>query len=82
MSKVDKAYGKWLADCLKQFNRKRKEERKYTSVPSPLPIDYSPDQVVEFDDDGTAYPHSVSGIDQIPRVATSWVDSKYYSPGF
>lgn len=76
MSKIDKAYDKWLESCIKKFNKKFNDKRKYTSNPD---NQYHHSDVVEFDDDGNAYVFTPEeGTKQIPKAVTPWVESKQY----
>lgn len=75
-TKLDRAYQKWLASCLKKYNKKTGEDRKYTSNPDG---EYPHDQVVEFDDEGNAYVYSpTGGVKQIENVNTPWISSRIY----
>ena len=73
---MDKAYEKWLSDCLKKFNKKYEDNRKYTSNPDGR---HDHRDVVEFDEDGNAYVYSpTDGVVEYKKVATPWLKSKYY----
>lgn len=78
MKNVKKAYSKWLASCLKKYNKKFGESRKYTEQSD----DHPHDEVVEFDEDGNAYTYSIkNGVKEFPKVVTPWMESKYYLEG-
>ncbi len=52
----------WLDFCLKQYNRKFGENRKYTEVMPKA----SPEDIVEFSDMGGCYAHSAGGTGYLP----------------
>lgn len=73
---MNKAYEKWLADCLKKFNKKFEANRKYTSNPDGV---HGHQEVVEFDEEGNAYVYSpTDGVVEYPKVGTPWLKSKHY----
>ncbi len=67
-------YDKWQADCLEEYNRKFGENR--TLIPEG---DYEPGTVVEFAEDGSAYPHGAGGTNWIPNCVTPWEQSEHYT---
>ena len=73
-----KQYEKWLESCLKEYNEKYNENRKYYDFEEANEKDADPDELVEFAEDGTAYPHSWFGTNYIKNAVTSWQDSEYY----
>lgn len=59
-------HDKWLNESLEEFNRIygfNLGKRKYHSLN--CPPNYNPNELVEFSDDGDAYPHSDWGTDHI-----------------
>lgn len=71
-------YSQWLNDCLVEYNSKVDFPRKYHQETLPDPVNYDPGDLVEFTEDGNAYPHSVCGTNYIPRMVTPWAESKHY----
>jgi len=71
-------YDRWLADCLVEFNQRYGESRKYTEFPEVYPDDYDPGQLVEFAENGDAYPHGYGGTNWIPKAVTPWEQSEHY----
>ena len=78
MSQFDGAYRRWEDDCLAQYNERFNEQRKFHS--SSVPQDADPDDLVEFGQDGSAYPHSkLGGTGFVPNAVTPWRKSPHYS---
>lgn len=72
----DESYNRWLDDCLAEYNEKYDENRTIHTITSD---DYDPDQLVEFSDVGSAYPHSAAGgTSWVPHAVTPWVNSTHY----
>lgn len=77
------AYRRWLDAALEEFNSEYGEgstvgERKYHQ--HSVPEDYNPDDLVEFSEDGDAYPHSEGGgTGHIRRAVTPWAKSEHYT---
>jgi hypothetical protein len=69
----------WQADCLREFNEKYGESRRYYCLPDEYPDDYEPGQLVEFAEDGDAYPHGAGGTNWIPKAVTPWRDSPHFT---
>lgn len=69
------AYDQWLAACLIEFNERFGECRKFVQIPEKP---YNPDKVVEFAEDGTAYPHGSGGVNYIRNAVTPWEKSKFF----
>jgi hypothetical protein len=72
---------RWLDDCLIEFNDEFGEGshpgvRKYHQ--ENCPEDYDPGDLVEFAENGDAYPHSRCGTNWIPKTVTPWEQSKHY----
>lgn len=67
------AYDRWEQDCLQEYNEKFGENR--TLIESD---DYEPGDVVEFSEDGSAYPHGRGGTNHIPNAVTPWKDSPHF----
>lgn len=77
----DTAYRLWLDDCLAEFNARFTEQRRYHQESLPAgqePADYEPGQLVEFAEDGSAYPHGVGGTGHVPNAVTPWEQSPHY----
>ena len=71
------AYEQWQQDCLTQYNKRYGENRILYHHAGE---DYEPGNVVEFSEDGTAYPHGRGGTNYIPNVVTPWEKSEHYIP--
>ncbi len=69
-------YSKWLAQSLKDYNKRYSQRRCYHQ--QTVPKNYIPGQFVEFAENGHAYPHGVFGIAHIPDAVTPWNESEYY----
>ena len=76
------AYEKWQQECLREFNERYSEIygiRKYTDWDA---MEETPGaeswDLVEFAEDGTAYPHGIGGINYVPGAVTLWRKSKWY----
>lgn len=72
------AYEKWQADCLEEYNKRYNEERKFFAMPDEFPDDYEPGQLVEFAEDGDAYPHGYGGTGHITKCVTPWAKSPHF----
>ena len=72
------AYDAWLADCLAEYNARYNESRRYFVRPDNYPGDYCPSQLVEFSDEGDAYPHGIGGMGHICCAVTPWRESPHY----
>jgi hypothetical protein len=71
------AYRRWLADCLREFNARYGEQRRL------LADDHAnPGDVVEFAEDGSAYPHGAGGTNWIPHAVTPWAQSVHFRERF
>lgn len=70
------AYDAWLADCLVEFNEAYNEARTMTNAPDDGL--YDPGDLVEFSEDGSAYPHGVGGTNWIPEAVKPWTDSPHF----
>lgn len=73
--KFAEQYERWQNDCLTEFNRKFGEQRTLHTAPD---NDYDPGELVEFGEDGTAYPHGIWGTNFIPKAVTPWNQSPHY----
>lgn len=78
-----KYYFRWLDDCLEEFNERWGNTlfgyRKYWAEPSEEDDpDYEPWDLVEFDEDGTAWPHGIGGSTYIKNAVTKWKDSPHF----
>lgn len=69
-------YRLWLDDCLVEFNQKHGEKRLYHQ--DNCVVDYEPAQLVEFGQDGNAYPHGRGGTNVIYGAVTPWEQSKHF----
>ena len=73
------AYEKWHNDCLKEFNEGYGRTFGVRKIHTVLSDDYDPDDLVEFAEDGSAYPHSVGGgTNYVPNAVTPWEQSIHY----
>ena len=76
------AYRHWQDDCLQEFL----EEFGNTQVGGPRyhpymdPPEGADDEawLIEFGEDGAAYPHGIGGIAYIPNAVTPWDKSPHY----
>lgn len=69
-------YRRWLDACLVEYNKRFQENRPYhqeNCQPTYHPVD-----LVEFSEDGDAYPHGMGGTNWIPKCVTPWKDSPYF----
>ena len=69
-------YEKWLIDCLREYNMKFRESRKYYTTPETDGYDAA--DLVEFSEDGAAYPHGCGGTGYVKNAVTSWENSAHY----
>ncbi len=72
----DKCYRAWLDECLAEYNARFQDRRAYHQESAPT--DYTTGLLVEFAEDGTAYPHGIGGTNYIPGAVTPWEDSPHY----
>jgi len=76
-----KNYNFWLDDCLEQWNETRRGmiigPRQYHQ--DNVPDDCEPGELVEFSEDGDAYPHGIGGVGYVKRAVTPWADSEHYT---
>jgi hypothetical protein len=72
----DELRRKWLESCLEEFNAKLGDARLYYEPPD---HDYFPGDLVEFADNGDAYPHGIGGINHVVNAVTSWQDSQWFT---
>ena len=78
-STFERQYMAWLDAALREFNERWGEVfgvRKYHS--GNCPEDYDSWDLVEFAEDGTAYPHGIGGTTYIRNAVTPWEQSPYY----
>lgn len=61
-------YEHWQRHCLKQFNERFNENRTTYEWSE----DTDPETLVEFSEDGSAYPHGIGGTTHIPNAVTPW----------
>ncbi len=66
-------YNKWLDDCLLEFNRRYGENRQFHSPPNSK---YDRTKLVEFREDGAAFPGESTGY--VPNAVTPWAKSKHH----
>jgi hypothetical protein len=71
------AYALWLQDCLAEWNDRFGDQRTLFAVPAG---DYEPGDLVEFAEDGDAYPHGCGGTSHVRRAVTPWEQSEHYFP--
>jgi hypothetical protein len=67
------AYRRWQEACLVEYNERFHEQRTLITTD-----DYDPDMVVEFAEDGTAYPHGAAGTNYVKNAVTPWDRSPHY----
>jgi hypothetical protein len=64
-------YRAWLDACLAEFNAgEYGDGREYHQESAPK--DYVTGLLVEFTEDGDAYPHGIGGIGHIRQAVTPW----------
>lgn len=68
-------YDQWLVACLAEYNEKFGESRHFFQVPQG---NYDPGDVVEFAEDGTAYPHGKGGVNYIRNAVTPWNQFEFF----
>jgi len=68
------AYTAWLKNCLREYNERFGESRKYYETPD---HDYDPGDLVEFSEAGDAYPHGIGGTAHIRDAVTPWEASSH-----
>lgn len=75
------AYQRWLDDCLQEFMEKYGHTQfggpRYHQHMEP-PDGDDEAWLVEFGEDGTAYPHGIGGVTYIPNAVTPWDKSPHY----
>ena len=65
-------YRKWEDDCLAEFNA------KYKSIYGNRVLDGDGPKVVEFSEDGDAYPHGIGGTNHVKSAVTPWKKSQHF----
>jgi hypothetical protein len=73
------SYERWKEECLVEYNTRFNENRHYFEKPGQT-IGYDAEDLVEFGEDGTAYPHGIGGTNTIKNAVTPWDKSKHYMP--
>jgi len=73
----DDAYERWQKDCLAAYNERFREHRALYAIPEG---EYDPGDLVEFGENGAAYPHGAGGINYIPNAVAPWTESEHYRP--
>ena len=68
-------YGRWLNDCLREWNERFGDNRTMYAVPED---DYDPGKVVEFSEGGDAYPHGSGGTGHVRQAVTPWAKSEHF----
>ena len=76
-SPVNNGQELWLDSCLEEYNSNFGDSRKYHQ--GNVPEDYDPGYFVEFEENGTAWPHSRCGTNYITGAVTPWEKSPFYS---
>lgn len=78
----DAARERWAADCLAEYNARYGSSRTlHQYSPAMIRDDYDPDCLVEFADNGDAYPHStMGGTGHASKAVTPWERSRHYRP--
>ncbi len=69
-------YDRWQHACLLEYNARYGEQRILYAPTD----DYNPETLVEFGEDGAAYPHGPGGTNYIPNAVTPWRRSPHYRP--
>lgn len=70
-----KQYRKWLDDCLEEWNTQY-DPRKFHQ--ESVTGDYETFELVEFTEDGNAYPHGIGGTGHVPDAVTKWKNSEHF----
>ncbi len=68
-------YEQWQRDCLDEYNERFCENREYCEPPE---HDVDPGLIVEFGEDGSAYPHGIGGTSHIPDAVKPWRESEWF----
>ena len=75
------AYRRWQDDCLQEYLERYGHTQfggpRYHSYMEP-PEGEEEAWLVEFSDDGAAYPHGIGGVAYIPNAVTPWRLSPHY----
>ena len=69
------AYERWQADCLSEWNERFNDQRTMYVAPGD---DYDPGLLVEFAEDGDAYPHGAGGTGHVRQAVTPWAKSEHF----
>lgn len=76
------AYKRWLDDCLEEFMEKYGDTQyggpRYHPYMDPPAGAGDEAWLIEFGEDGSAYPHGIGGIAYIPNAVTPWSRSPHY----
>lgn len=73
------AYRLWQRGCLAAYNQRFGEDRVLLEDAIEEHGEaYDPGTVVEFAEDGAAYPHGAGGTNHVPGVGVPWRDSPHY----
>lgn len=77
----EEAYRRWLDDCLEEFLEEYGDTQyggpRYHPYMEP-PAGDEEAWLIEFGEDGTAYPHGVGGVACIKNAVTPWNESPHY----
>lgn len=74
MSRSD-AYDAWQRDCLAEWNKRNGDNRtSFDWTGEQDPVD-----VVEFGENGSAYPHGTGGTGFVRSAVTPWQNSPHYA---
>ena len=66
MTAWDRAYDRWEADCLDEWNA------KYSDVLGEKTLGTDGSSCIEFAENGSAYPHGIGGTLHMSRAVTRW----------
>jgi len=70
------AYREWQEDCLREWNAKMGEDRTHFEDDGSVT---DPGQLVEFSENGDAYPHGAGGTNWVRGAVTPWADSPHHT---
>ena len=80
LTRFDAAYDAWLDDCLMEWNERYLDSRISRGGPDRAgnPPDVEPWELVEFAENGSAYPHGIGGVGHVVNAVTPWRDSPHW----
>ena len=68
-------YEKWQDDCLAEYNQRFGENRKFHTDNN---INTYSSKLVEFSQNGHAFPHGIGGTNFIENAVTPWYESRHF----